>query len=63
VTAPPPRPPRSRPRGFRSGRQWLAALDDDYDEDDSSLRKIKTVQGVEGRWTVTDADLSRDNEW
>jgi hypothetical protein len=41
----------------------LGSFDEDYDEEDSSLRKIKTVQGVEGRWTVTDADLSRDNEW
>lgn len=31
--------------------------------DDHSLRKIKTVQGVHGQWTVTDADLSRDNDW
>jgi WD repeat-containing protein 23 len=36
---------------------------DDDGPDDHSLRKIKTVQGVHGQWTVTDADLSRDNEW
>ncbi|GHJ85883.1 hypothetical protein NliqN6_2285 [Naganishia liquefaciens] len=50
-------PPRRRPRGL--------VVDDDDDEDgqESSLHKIKTVQGVYGQWTVTDADLSRDNEW
>jgi hypothetical protein len=38
----------------------MAADDDDADGEDSSMRKIKTVQGVEGRWTVTDAEMSRD---
>ena len=33
------------------------------DGEDHSMRKIKTVQGVEGQWTVTDANLSRDNQW
>ncbi|KAJ9113030.1 hypothetical protein QFC22_006126 [Naganishia vaughanmartiniae] len=37
--------------------------DDDEPHNDHSIHKIKTVQGVYGQWTVTDADLSRDNEW
>jgi hypothetical protein len=37
-------------------------LEEDIEED-HSMRKIKTVQGVEGQWTVTDADLTRDNQW
>lgn len=53
----------ARRRANRGGRAWLGGWDEDYDQEDCSLRKIKTVQGVEGRWTVTDADLSRDNEW
>lgn len=28
--------------------------------EDSSMKKIKTVQGEEGRWTVTDCDSTRD---
>lgn len=38
------------PRGGRWGRHPEAA---------SSLHALKTVQGVEGRWTVTDADADR----
>ncbi len=30
--------------------------------EDTSLKKIKTVQGVEGSWTVTDADADRKGE-
>lgn len=26
------------------------------------MRKIKTVQGVEGQWTITDADADRKGE-
>lgn len=60
---PPPREPRSA-ASRRRMRNFL--MDDEEDEDvvnDSSMHKIKTVQGVYGQWTVTDADLSRDNEW
>jgi WD repeat-containing protein 23 len=28
--------------------------------EDSSMKKIKTVQGEEGRWTITDCDSTRD---
>ncbi|BEI99065.1 hypothetical protein CcaverHIS631_0401080 [Cutaneotrichosporon cavernicola] len=38
------------PRGGRWGRHPEAA---------SSMTALKTVQGVEGRWTVTDADANR----
>lgn len=46
-------------------RRRVRALMTGEEEDghESSLHKIKTVQGVYGQWTVTDADLSRDNEW
>ena len=30
--------------------------------EDSSLKKIKTVQGQEGRWTVTDCDADKKAE-
>lgn len=30
--------------------------------EDTSLKKIKTVQGEEGRWTITDCDSTRDGE-
>lgn len=30
--------------------------------EDSSLKKIKTVQGEEGRWTVTDCDADKKAE-
>ncbi|TXT13148.1 hypothetical protein VHUM_01549 [Vanrija humicola] len=30
--------------------------------EDTSMRKIKTVQGVEGQWTITDADADRKGE-
>lgn len=29
-------------------------------DEDSSMKKIKTVQGEEGRWTITDCDSTRD---
>lgn len=45
----------------RRVRALMAGEEEDGHE--SSLHKIKTVQGVYGQWTVTDADLSRDNEW
>lgn len=40
----------------------MAADDDESFGEDTSMRKIKTVQGVEGRWTVTDAEMSRDGK-
>ncbi|KAJ9112882.1 hypothetical protein QFC19_000437 [Naganishia cerealis] len=53
--------------GIRARRRALHDFGDDDDDDeprnDHSIHKIKTVQGVYGQWTVTDADLSRDNEW
>ena len=30
--------------------------------EDSSMKKIKTVQGEEGRWTVTDCDADKKAE-
>ncbi|KAL7421369.1 hypothetical protein Q5752_004254 [Cryptotrichosporon argae] len=33
-----------------------------YGGEDTSMKKIKTVKGVEGRWTVTDADADRSGE-
>ncbi|KAK4684769.1 DDB1- and CUL4-associated factor 11, partial [Tremellales sp. Uapishka_1] len=40
---------------FQSGRRRMHS-------EETSLKKIKTVQGVEGRWTVTDADCDRAGE-
>lgn len=31
-------------------------------QEDTSMKKIKNVQGVEGRWTVTDCDADRKGE-
>jgi WD repeat-containing protein 23 len=31
-------------------------------QEDSSMKKIKTVQGEEGRWTVTDCDADKKAE-
>lgn len=67
--------PRKRPEettgagprpGVRTRRRAFYDFGDDDDDEphnDHSIHKIKTVQGVYGQWTVTDADLSRDNEW
>lgn len=63
--------PRKRPPAERQAQQpmrrrirnLMMGDDDDEAVNESSLHKIKTVQGVYGQWTVTDADLSRDNEW
>lgn len=49
-------------RPARSTRRSIYARDP-VDGDDHSLQKLVTVQGTEGSWTVTDADLSRDNSW
>ncbi|ORY23259.1 WD40-repeat-containing domain protein [Naematelia encephala] len=38
-----------------SGRRGMA-------EEDTSMKKIKNVQGVEGSWTVTDCDADRKGE-
>jgi hypothetical protein len=54
--------PGARPvRSTRSAFARRFGLSEDGE--DHSMRKIKTVQGVEGQWTVTDANLSRDNQW
>lgn len=29
----------------------------------TSLKSIKTIQGRQGSWTITDANLSPDNQW
>jgi WD repeat-containing protein 23 len=60
LKVPPPREPLSTRRRMRN---FLMEQDDDEVVNESSMHKIKTVQGVYGQWTVTDADLSRDNEW
>jgi WD repeat-containing protein 23 len=31
-------------------------------QEDTSMKKIKNVQGIEGRWTVTDCDADRKGE-
>jgi WD repeat-containing protein 23 len=30
--------------------------------EDTSLKKIKNVQGIEGRWTITDCDADKKAE-
>ncbi|WVO15756.1 hypothetical protein L204_103418 [Cryptococcus depauperatus] len=32
------------------------------DQEDSSMKRFKRVQGVEGRWTITDCDVDRKGE-
>lgn len=54
---------RTAPIPVRPRRSIYSRGYDEDGPDDHSLRKIKTVQGVQGQWTVTDADLSRDNDW
>ena len=43
--------------GFGASRRMQGAP-----EEDTSMKKIKNVQGVEGRWTVTDCDADRKGE-
>lgn len=30
--------------------------------EDSSLKKVKNVQGIDGRWTITDCDADKKAE-
>ena len=41
--------------GWSSRRRGMA-------QEDASLKKIKNVQGVEGRWTITDCDADKKGE-
>lgn len=64
----PPQGPRPVQRR-RLGHFWGTGDDDDdgYSANghfgESSLNVIKTFQGLEGGWTVTDADLGMNDEW
>lgn len=56
-------PSQRYPRRANALRSMGYVDPEDEAGDMHSLRKIKTVQGVQGVWTITDSDLSRDNEW
>ena len=54
--------PRKRPETVRD-TSYFGGMDDDAIEQVTSLNLIQTVEAQRGQWTITDVNLSPDNQW